>query len=96
MLNGVPGGFATGMERRAESARRLWDCGAIADSKWAEAVGGEAPTFYQTASAHGESAILHCVPVRKASRNFVQDDGRFFKASQHHIIGSGAEVERRA
>ncbi len=35
-------------------------------------------TSHQTASARGESAILHSALVRKASRNSVQDDGLFF------------------
>ena len=41
----------------------------------AEAVGVMASTFHQTASAHGESAILHYGLVRKASQASVQDDG---------------------
>ena len=42
----------------------------------AETVGVMARISHQTAFAHGESAILHSVPVADF-RNSVQDDGAF-------------------
>ena len=44
----------------------------------AAAVGVMARASRQTASAHGESAILHYGLVRKASQASVQDDGLLF------------------
>ena len=66
ILNGVSP-WAKAGAKRSESLTETW----------AEAVGVMARAFHQTASAHGESAILHSGLVRKASQACVQNDGRF-------------------
>ncbi len=72
ILNGVSPWAKVGAKRSEESLTL----------KWAEAVRSFGRVFHQTASAHLQSAILHCVPVRKASRNSVQDDGCFFRLTR--------------
>ena len=52
ILNGVSP-WAKAGAKRSESLTETW----------AEAVGVMARAFHQTASAHEESAILHCIPA---------------------------------
>ena len=66
ILSGVPGGFATGTERR------------IADCKWAEAAGTGERVFPPTASAHYSQRFFTAFrPRLRPRRNSVQNDGVF-------------------
>ena len=68
ILNGVSPRAKAGAKRSEESLTVTR----------AEAEGVMAHASHQTASAHRESAILHCVRVAD-SRNSVQDDGGFLR-----------------
>ena len=82
ILNGVSPGAQAGAKRSEEPSPRdaYGTAGQSLTVPRAVAVGVLARTTHQTASARVQSAILHCVPVRKASRNSVQDDGRVFRS----------------
>jgi hypothetical protein len=84
ILNGVSPRAKAGAKRSEESLTVTR----------AEAAGGTARTPHRTASAHGESAILHSGLVRKASQASVQDEGRFFSTDTPHPTSMFHALER--